>query len=283
MIFSNKNSFAKTLKHLVFICASLLALVGGALHAEPYFIHKDGAMVLDKATGMIWMRCSLGQSWDGKTCSGEADAFTFARALNARSQAGGFTDWKLPTIRELSSLIFCSNGRANFCSINDQRPAINVSVFPIANVNVKWRSSSINELDSRGNSAWMINFANGSQDVATSNQIYLVRLVRAQRVADSDALLDFIPLDAWLEREKQLLDTEHRRLSIKRENEERIFSAVMNAEEPQSMYLAAGKYVRMGERFRAIDIYTKLIDRFPASPLAVKASDELTRLQHSPR
>lgn len=61
--------------------------------------------------GKEWMRCSLGQTWEGNTCTGVAKEFTFDEAqaavkeLNAKVSAHGKTDWRVPTPPELASLM----------------------------------------------------------------------------------------------------------------------------------------------------------------------------------
>lgn len=61
-----------------------------------------------------------------------------------------------------------------------------------------------------------------------------------------------------------------------RQAEERIFNSVLSSKDPQAMYLGAGKYQRNGESWKAQQIYERLVDRFPSSPFAVKASDQLS-------
>lgn len=60
-----------------------------------------------------------------------------------------------------------------------------------------------------------------------------------------------------------------------RKAEEVAFNNSLNNSNPQLMYLSAGKYERMGESYKSKQIYERLIERFPASPWAVKANDQL--------
>lgn len=70
----------------------------------------------DPATNLIWMRCNIGQQWNGKTCVGDAKSMTgfeakdFEKALKHGNGFAGHTDWRLPTPYELSELRFCSTG-----------------------------------------------------------------------------------------------------------------------------------------------------------------------------
>ncbi len=64
------------------------------------------------------MRCSVGQEWDGHTCTGEAriaeldEAQTYAKLLNEDDGFAGARNWRVPTVDELQSLRYCSTGPA---------------------------------------------------------------------------------------------------------------------------------------------------------------------------
>ncbi|GEM_PF-5220428 len=80
----------------------------------------DGT-VLDTFTNLQWMRCALGQTWDGKNCVSEAKKFKLNDAKKAASKSNysGCSDWRLPTIYELKTLV-----------INGKNPTINKRAFP---------------------------------------------------------------------------------------------------------------------------------------------------------
>ncbi len=59
---------------------------------------------------------------------------------------------------------------------------------------------------------------------------------------------------------------------------ERRFNALVRSNDPQEMYLAAGRYESDGDRSRAKTIYRSIVDRFAKNPIAIKATDRLTRL-----
>ncbi len=68
-----------------------------------------GDVVLDKRTGLTWMRCSVGRKWDGKTCTGEAKKVKWKDAKKTCESLGG--KWRLPSIWELETLVYCSSGK----------------------------------------------------------------------------------------------------------------------------------------------------------------------------
>lgn len=72
---------------------------------------NDGGIVKDTQTGLMWMRCSYGQKWNGSTCEGTAKTL----GVNSITELLPFSyddydDWRLPTIKELRSIIYCPNG-----------------------------------------------------------------------------------------------------------------------------------------------------------------------------
>jgi hypothetical protein len=133
--------------------------------SSDFTVHDNGTVTHNK-TGLMWMRCSLGQSWDGSTCSGSAISFTWANAL-AAAQSHTFadnSDWRLPNKHELASIVEerCAN------------PAINSTVFP--NTAGAFWSSSPNA--SLSNSAWYVSFFYGDASSNLKNHNGVVRLVR---------------------------------------------------------------------------------------------------------
>ena len=131
---------------------------------ERYKVNTDGT-VKDNATGLLWKRCSEGQS--GASCeNGSASTFSWreAVALAAVSDHAGSKRWRLPTIRELATLLEYQ------CTM----PAINMSVFPATPAVNFW---SATPYAGYLNGAWNINFNDGVHDNSSKNYRLYVRLV----------------------------------------------------------------------------------------------------------
>ena len=101
-------------------------------NARYRFVGKDQDIVEDTRTQLQWQRCSLGQTWTGATCAGEATGYEWDEAQRV-APAG----WRLPTKEELASLIYCSSGEPTYWKTASQPckgayspPAIWSSAFP---------------------------------------------------------------------------------------------------------------------------------------------------------
>ena len=132
-----------------------------------FVLHNNGT-VTHTPTGLMWMRCSLGQTWDGTHCIGGASSYTWASALQAAQNTtfAGYSDWRLPNRNELLSIVEDS------CF-----PSINAAIFPSAS---SWFwSSSPNASNSE--TAWFVNFVSGHVSASDKISTYWVRLVRTRQ------------------------------------------------------------------------------------------------------
>ncbi|MCI5218762.1 MAG: DUF1566 domain-containing protein [Candidatus Electrothrix sp. LOE2] len=132
--------------------------------------NNDGT-VTDTKTGLMWKQCSEGQTFSIGSCNGSASTFTWQAALQQPgtvNDAGGFaghTDWRLPNIKELRSIV------EEQCS----SPAINATRFPNTPSSYVWSGSPY-----AGNSvyAWYVSFDYGYSNYDFRVDNYAVRLVR---------------------------------------------------------------------------------------------------------
>lgn len=144
-------------------------LVRGASSTPPsrYSYINAGAEVLDSQTNLIWRRCSEGMIWSGLTCTGTATSYNHENALiYAKSQTG----WRLPNVKELSSII----DRTAYL------PSVNNSVFPGTPLYDYWSTSPFIAPDPAFQGfAWYVNFSNGYANWAfRTYNLPAVRLVR---------------------------------------------------------------------------------------------------------
>jgi len=130
-----------------------------------YTNHGDGT-VTDKVTGLMWKWCAEGLS--GADCgSGTVQYFAWPDALQQGqgSTYAGHSDWRLPDVKELASLV-------------EERcysPAINDALFPATPLGWFWSSSPFAG-DSDG--AWVVSFGYGGVYGYSRYGDDAVRLVR---------------------------------------------------------------------------------------------------------
>jgi len=131
------------------------------------------AMVRDKHTGLIWeVKTDDGSIHDRDDKYTWADMGTFINALNT-ANFGGYSDWRMPTIKELTSLV----------NLGIYTPLITTSFFPNTISSYYWSSSATST-----GSKWFVNFTDGV--VAHTNTISVsstyVRAVRGGQPESSD-------------------------------------------------------------------------------------------------
>ena len=139
--------------------------------ADRFLMHGNGT-VTDTATGLMWAQCAEGLS--GSACTvGMATTLTWEAALIRARDSGlaGYTDWRLPNIKELSSIV------EERCGI----PAINLAVFPAPDPSTLtgsfWSASGV---ASSPQFAWSVSFLDGFTAASIRDFHYeRVRLVRS--------------------------------------------------------------------------------------------------------
>lgn len=134
------------------------------------FTTNANGTVTDTKTGLMWKQCTEGLSGVG-CATGTARTFTWqailrqAQSVNTTGGFAGFTDWRVPNVNELRSIVEwqCTN------------PMINLSVFPNTAPAVFWSSSPIAASSS---SAWVIDFHDNLSYWGAKYYEFQARLVR---------------------------------------------------------------------------------------------------------
>jgi len=114
---------------------------------------RSSAVVADAGSGLLWLRCAMGQRWQEGRCVGTAqrlnlmDAQSHVEQLNVERHEG-IDQWRLPTLVELAALRRCDHGFVEdtftlplmvgeapvtvprWCAEENTIPAIDTSRFP---------------------------------------------------------------------------------------------------------------------------------------------------------
>jgi len=128
------------------------------------------SIITDKKTGLIWQRCSFGQVFKplsaNDPCEGAATLLNWKEALDesSRFEGGNILDWRLPNLKELSSLVETA------CF----EPAINESIFPTTD-GTYWTSTP--DLRGTGPLAWVVGFKFGGEGKSGKQLLMSVRFV----------------------------------------------------------------------------------------------------------
>lgn len=152
--------------------------IGLIIETTPSSQFKDNndGTVIDLKTKLVWKKCSEGQRWESSnnTCivsDGVLAQYNWQEAVELASKlnsSGGFAssvNWRLPNIKELSSII------ENAC----YGPSINLNVFPSTPAGIFWSSTPYIE----GNDyAWSVRFNYGQNSMNYKHDYYFARLVR---------------------------------------------------------------------------------------------------------
>jgi hypothetical protein len=142
---------------------------------ERFTDNGDGT-VTDKQSGLMWMRCALGQSWTGSTCKGAPKTYTWQSAQGAASalnQEGGYashTDWRMPHIPELAMIVErqCAN------------PRINLALFPATPASYFWTATGRRGAGMDAE-AYLLSFGAEGAGHNAKDDLHFARLVRAAK------------------------------------------------------------------------------------------------------
>jgi hypothetical protein len=136
---------------------------------DSQLIDNGDGTITDSRTGLVWKQCLEGLSGD---CSGTPDKFTWQQAqqqpgiVNSGAGFAGYTDWRMPNIKELQSIV------EEQC----YSPAINSNRFPNTPSSHVWSGSPY----AYGSDfAWYVYFSSGHSGANVRYNNYAVRLVRS--------------------------------------------------------------------------------------------------------
>lgn len=103
----------RTCIYLLLCGALFLSKLAQASDIDGRYRDNGNGTITDSKTNLTWMRCSLGQQWTGSTCAGVAMEMNWNDALRTAMSFGyaGHSDWRVPTVDELDTLVQCSAGR----------------------------------------------------------------------------------------------------------------------------------------------------------------------------
>ena len=145
------------------------------------FQNNGNGTVTDQMTGLMWQAGEIRpEKWQ--------QALTYCNQLDL----GGYRDWRLPTIKELSTLV-------NESRIN---PAIDTTVFPGTRSGSYWSSTTFAK---HPGFAWHVRFDNGLEyNGGYKGRRYFVRAVRGGEIAATAPPPSILPGPAREEEENGL-------------------------------------------------------------------------------
>ncbi|PIE66580.1 MAG: hypothetical protein CSA26_00220 [Desulfobacterales bacterium] len=151
-------------RHVLLSLLTALVFWGLTVPAYTACIDNGDGTVTDMATGLMWEQASADPNNDGSP-----DTMTWQDALAwcENLDLAGYTDWRLPNIHELHSIV--DYARTD--------PAIDTTVFPNTRA-ASYLSATTRAYDTY--SAWIVNFVYGHDDSGGyKSSLYYVRCVRA--------------------------------------------------------------------------------------------------------
>jgi len=165
-------------------------------YKDRFIIHSNGSLT-DRLTGLMWMRCHLGHRWDAQsnTCSTDRgnQKFTWEEALqNAKvirdggiptdqdmQPVGDFTDWRVPNIKEITSLIQRNCSTESNYRIDDSIFVKPAGIYWSATPALGTQKVVVDGVDTWENGAWVADFTYLQRaDVNAMSMKHAVRLVR---------------------------------------------------------------------------------------------------------
>jgi len=151
---------------IALVLTGVLGLYCGIANAGSFTANVNGT-VTDNVTNLMWQQCSDGLSGAG-CVTGTAATATWDNAIAYCEglSLGGFTDWRLPNIKELKSI----------ADMTTSNPSINAT-FPSTMASNYWSSTSYALITA---DAWSVGFSYGYTFANVKTGAGYVRCVRGQ-------------------------------------------------------------------------------------------------------
>jgi hypothetical protein len=125
---------------------------------ELEFLHSH-AVVIDHATGLMWQQSGAPEQMNLKR------AGKYIKKLN-QEQYGGYSDWRLPTIEELASLLEPAKKNGD------------LYIDPVFDPKQRWCWTA-DHVKNSFNTAWIAHFLHGNVSIRYTGTAFYVRGVRS--------------------------------------------------------------------------------------------------------
>ena len=149
------------------------------------FIDNNDGTITDTKTGLMWQKCSMGQTYNPSTngCEGSEMKYKWQQALEVceKFNFAGYDDWRLPNRNELQSIVDYSK-----IDTTNDRAAIDTNYFPVSDQHFNYISSTT--VLQSPSEAWYLDLGPGLIKRGGKNAWWHVRAVRlgASRVELGD-------------------------------------------------------------------------------------------------
>ena len=146
-----------------------------ATQPDSHFLDNKDGTVTDIVNGLLWSKCSYGQTYENSNCIGTpTNIESWQSALkiaDENSRQYGQDGWHLPNIKQLAILVERS------CV----SPAINLALFPSTPSAAYWSNTldAHNLTSQESVKGLIVDFSNGSEFLTDVNTHRLIRFVKA--------------------------------------------------------------------------------------------------------